>query len=330
MTNTNRSVHRWLSASALGVVAVLLGACATGNLAVSTAEVPDLERRIAENPNDAEAMVRYGEARAAVAIDLGEDQGPLIEDLLETIRERRGEASSLPALDRADLEDEIEAWLDDHEVDRSWELAAGLVDAGVTLDQLSNLADRVDGLTLLGVIGLIGAAQDQLALVHQIEEGTRRMSAIVKALKSYAYLDQAPVQNVDVTVGLDDTLVLLEYKTKDIEVRREYADALPKIEALGGELNQVWTNLIDNAVYAIAESDMTDGRLVVRVTPAEAGVVVEIQVAALIKEGKTTKDIANMLNKSPHAINFHRNNIRKKIGLQNKKTNLRSYLLSFE
>ena len=225
----------------------------------------------------AEAMVRYGDARAAVAIDLGEDQGPLIEDLLETIRERRGESSSLPALDRADLEDEIEDWLADHEVDRSWELAAGLVDAGVTLDQLSDLADRVDGLTLPGVIGLIGAAQEQLALVHQIEEGTRRMSAIVKALKSYAYLDQAPVQNVDVTAGLDDTLVLLEYKIKDIEVRREYADALPEIEALGGELNQVWTNLIDNAVYAIAESGMTDGRIEVRVTPAEAGVVVEIE-----------------------------------------------------
>jgi signal transduction histidine kinase len=113
--------------------------------------------------------------------------------------------------------------------------------------------------------------------VYQIEEGTRRMSAIVKALKSYAYLDQAPVQNVDVTGGLDDTLMLLAHKTKDVEVIREYAEDLPKVEALGGELNQVWTNLVDNALYAIAESGRDDGKLIVRARPGESGVVVEVE-----------------------------------------------------
>ena len=82
---------------------------------------------------------------------------------------------------------------------------------------------------------------------------------------------------MDVTDGLNDTLMLLEHKTKGIEVLREYADDLPVIEALGGELNQVWTNLIDNAVYAIGEADRADGRIVVRAAPADSGVVVEVE-----------------------------------------------------
>lgn len=225
----------------------------------------------------ADAMERYGNARAAVALDLGEAGLPFLEDLLESIRRRSGGAVSLSALERADFEDDVEGWLADHDVDRSWELAPGLVDAGVTLDRLSDLADHVEGSQLAGVIGLIGAAQEQFALLYQIEEGTRRMSAIVKALKSYAYLDQAPVQNVDVTAGLNDTLMLFEHKTKDIEVHRAYADDLPRIEAFGGELNQVWTNLIDNALYAVSGPHKTGGRLIVRANPTESGVVVEIE-----------------------------------------------------
>ena len=225
----------------------------------------------------ADAMERYGNARAAVALDLGEAGLPFLEDLLESIRRRSGGAVSLSALERADFEVDVEGWLADHDVDRSWELAPGLVDAGVTLDRLSDLADHVEGSQLAGVIGLIGAAQEQFALLYQIEEGTRRMSAIVKALKSYAYLDQAPVQNVDVAAGLNDTLMLFEHKTKDIEVHRAYADDLPRIEAFGGELNQVWTNLIDNALYAVSGPDKTGGRLIVRATPTESGVVVEIE-----------------------------------------------------
>ena len=225
----------------------------------------------------AEAMVRYGNARAAVAANLDEDGLAVIDDLLEGLYASRGSGNQMSTLDQADLEDEIESWLADRDVDRSWELAPGLADAGLGVDQLSNIADKVEPSTLPSIIGLISAAQEQLGLVHQIEEGTRRMSAIVKALKSYAYLDQAPVQNVDITAGLDDTLMLLEHKTKGIEVVREYVDGLPAIEALGGELNQVWTNLIDNAVYAIGESDREDGRIVVRAFTTDSGVVVEIE-----------------------------------------------------
>ena len=221
------------------------------------------------------AIERYGNARAVVALELGEANSPFLENLLEATRLRSSGKTPLSALERADLEDGIEAWLANHDVDRSWELAPGLVEAGITVDRLSDLVDHVESSQLEPVIGLIDAAQEQLALLYQIEEGTRRMSAIVKALKSYAYLDQAPVQNVDVIAGLDDTLMLLEHKTQSIEVRREYANDLPRIEAFGGELNQVWTNLIDNAIFAVTET--TDGRVIVRAKPTESGVAVEVE-----------------------------------------------------
>ena len=91
-------------------------------------------------------------------------------------------------------------------------------------------------------------------LIAEIGQGAGRISDIVKALKSYAYLDQAPVQDVDLHEGIDNTLLILRSKLKGIDVRREYASDLPKIEAHGSELNQVWTNLIDNA------ADALDGR----------------------------------------------------------------------
>jgi signal transduction histidine kinase len=225
----------------------------------------------------AEAMVHYGDARAAAVSDLNEDGLAMVEEILSGLLERRGSGHSLSTLDQADLEDEVESWLEDHDVDRSWELASGLVEAGVTPDQLSGFADNVGDSKIRAVVGLIVAAQEQLSLVHQVEEGTRRMSAIVKALKSYAYLDQAPVQNVEITAGLDDTLALLEHKTREIEVRREYAEDLPVIEALGGELNQVWTNLVDNAIYAIGEAEQSEGRIIIRAQPTDSGVVVEVE-----------------------------------------------------
>jgi signal transduction histidine kinase len=222
-----------------------------------------------------EAMVRYGDARSATAASLDPTELEFVEGTLEALHERKGVGSSLSAMDRTDREEAIDEWLADHDVDRSWELAPGLAEAGISVEQLTALADRVDAGRLAAVIGLLDAAQEQLSMLHQIEEGTRRMSAIVKALKSYAYLDQAPIQNVDVTAGLDDTLLLLAHKAKGVDVQREYAVELPHIEALGGELNQVWTNLIDNALYALL--GLEDGRLIVRARPAESGVVVEIE-----------------------------------------------------
>lgn len=224
-----------------------------------------------------DSMVRYGDARATVAAGLEGDSLRLVEQRLATVLERRGVPPALSALDRTDLEDGIEGWLADHDVDRSWELAPGLVDAGFTVETLSEIAAHLAPDRFSEAIDLIDAAQDQLSMLHQIEEGTRRMSGIVKALKSYSYLDQAPVQNVNVTAGIDDTLLLLSHKAKGVEIERDYASHLPTIEALGSELNQVWTNLIDNALYALEQSHAAQPRLVIRTIAADDGIAVEIE-----------------------------------------------------
>ncbi len=223
------------------------------------------------------AIVRYGAARAAVAAGFDEAGRTVAEGLLARVQERRGIGPSLSALDRSDLEDGVADWLGEHGIGRGWELAPGLVDAGFTTETLSDVARQIEPAGLPLLVELVDAAQDGLSMMHQIEEGTRRMSAIVRALKSYAYLDQAPVQNVDVVAGLDDTLLLLGHRAKGVTIEREYAPDLPAIEALGSELNQVWTNLIDNALYALDESGVADPRLIVRTMVTDGGVAVEIE-----------------------------------------------------
>ncbi len=112
------------------------------------------------------------------------------------------------------------------------------------------------------------------SLLEQITHGTQRISEIVAALKDYSYMDRAPVQDVDVHAGLDNTLVMLQGELKrGVEVERRYGADVPHIEAQGSELNQVWTNLIDNAVDAMDGH----GHLVVRTSSSNGDVVVEIE-----------------------------------------------------
>jgi len=109
--------------------------------------------------------------------------------------------------------------------------------------------------------------------LEEIGHGTTRITGIIKALKSYSYLDQAPVQSIDIHEGLDDTLVMLRSKLKTgIQVRREYAEDLPRIEAYGSELNQVWTNIIDNAAGAMGGQ----GEIILRTYEEDTWVIVEI------------------------------------------------------
>jgi predicted CoA-binding protein len=119
----------------------------------------------------------------------------------------------------------------------------------------------------------------------EVSEGARRISEIVRSMKSYTYLDQAPVQDVDVHEGLESTLVIMRSKLKTgVEVRREYASGLPRITAYGSELNQVWTNIIDNALDAMAgrgtltlRTRAEDGRIVVELEDDGPGIPPEIQ-----------------------------------------------------
>jgi signal transduction histidine kinase len=194
---------------------------------------------------------------------------------VSALRDERPRAPSAHgAASRSRLEDELEAWLDDEGVAKAWDLAPVLVAVGWTRD---SLADRVvpidaaaDRAAVLRWIGAKATVDELLGDAHQAAEA---ISGIVKNVKSYSYLDQAPVQEIDVHEGLEATLGMLKHKLREgVEVVRDYDPELPRIEAHGSELNQVWTNLIDNAVDAMEGK----GRITIRTSRHAEGVQIEV------------------------------------------------------
>ncbi len=144
------------------------------------------------------------------------------------------------------------------------------------MEELNTLAQQFDTKHLPTIIDWLGATYTVHNLLAEIGQGANRISGIVKALKSYAYLDQAPVQSVNISEGLDDTLLILRSKLKTgVSVRREYAPDLPNIEGYGSELNQVWTNIIDNATDAL--SDTPHATITISTRSENEWVIVEIQ-----------------------------------------------------
>lgn len=155
-------------------------------------------------------------------------------------------------LTRSDYEYEIETWLERNQIEDSWEVAPLLVSIGYNCDKLTTLEKQFTPDQFKLVVKILAYRYRTFSIIEEIGHGTSRISTIVKALKSYSYMDQAPSQAVDVHEGLDNTLIMLGSKLKrGVEVVRHYADDLPKIEAYGSELNQVWTNIIDNAISAM-------------------------------------------------------------------------------
>jgi signal transduction histidine kinase len=182
--------------------------------------------------------------------------------------------TALDSLERSDREEAVGDWLEGRQIPAARQLAADLVDAGCDLGTLERLAARFDDGTLADVITRLTASFTLNRLVEQIESGTSRIGDLVHAIKQYSYMDQAPEQEIDVHEGLENTLIMLHYRLKHgVDVVREYDRAIPRICARGSELNQVWTNLIDNAI------DAMDGRgeLVVRTRGEFGAVVVEIR-----------------------------------------------------
>jgi signal transduction histidine kinase len=171
---------------------------------------------------------------------------------------------TLDALARADAVDEIGDLIGDSE------MAAALVDASWTADELRGAFAGMDAAAARDAAAWLAATATVATLLGEVRMAGDRISEVVGAVKSYAYLDQAPIQRIDVRKGLDDTLVILRHKLKaGIEVTRDYAPDLPEIEAWGSELNQVWTNLIDNA------ADAMDGKgaISIQAVPTDSGEV---------------------------------------------------------
>ncbi len=182
--------------------------------------------------------------------------------------------AALDSLERSDREEVIGDWLESQNVANARQLAPDLVDAGCDIETLRNLSVRFSGETLADAITRLTASFTLNRLVEQIERGTTRMSDLVQAIKQYSYMDQSPEQEIDVHDGLENTLIMLHYRLKHgIDVIREYDRSIPRICAHGNELNQVWTNLIDNAIDAMGGK----GELVVRTALEFGGILVEIR-----------------------------------------------------
>jgi signal transduction histidine kinase len=186
---------------------------------------------------------------------------------LDTLR-RDLDARRAPqeALVRSDREEELADWLDAHDVERAWLLAPRLAAGGVEVAWCERAATCLPGGALQAGIEWVAATLSAGVLLDEVQESTRRISELVNAVKSYSQLDRASTQQVDVTEGLESTLVMLGHKIRHggVTVERGYAADVPTIEAYPGELNQVWTNLIDNAVDAMPQGGVL--RLTTRTT----------------------------------------------------------------
>jgi signal transduction histidine kinase len=177
------------------------------------------------------------------------------------------------ALTISDLEDQIDSLLRSHGQNDLWQLSAELAQRGIKPEALESLFENLDAGTARAALVRIAASVEIASLLNEIESSTSRISELVRAIKEYTYMDQSPVQNVDVVKSLETTLTILNHKLKrGVAVQRDYQPVPFLVNSFGSELNQVWTNLIDNAIDAMSGK----GELRVRTYRDNGCVVVEI------------------------------------------------------
>ncbi|MGY1400540.1 ATP-binding protein [Streptomyces sp. SS10] len=185
-------------------------------------------------------------------------------EIQERTAERVAKAPVLSPLEASDREDLLSDWLEDHGVTEGWRIAPTFVQAGLDEDWLEQVAAAVDEETLASAVGWLNYTVETELLMDEIQDSAARISHLVDAAKQYSQLDRAPFQVADVHELLDSTLLMLSGKLgKGIRVVKEYDRTLPRVPAYPAELNQVWTNLVDNAVAAMRETD-GEGTLTVR------------------------------------------------------------------
>jgi signal transduction histidine kinase len=222
---------------------------------------------LAHELNNPAAAAKSAAADLARALDvLGSTVGRFVEsgverqearELVELQQRAMAQCSahgSLAALDAADAEDELTEALEDLDIPEAWKLAEPLAAAGVDAAWLARVGELA-GSGTEAAVQWVAATLTAHNLAADLTESTGRMSSLVAAVKSYAYMDRGELIEADVHEGLETTLAVLGHKLKhtQIEVVRDYERSLPKLTMHGGELNQVWTNLLDNAIDAISE-----------------------------------------------------------------------------
>jgi signal transduction histidine kinase len=210
-----------------------------------------------------------------------------------------GNAALFDPLSLGDTEDGLADWLGERGCEEPWDLAPALAEAGVDMDRLKAMAESFDDRSLACGLEWLAGTLDLVGLAGEIETSARRISELVGAMKEYTYMDRAVVGEVDVISGLQNTITILGPRLKEVSLSREYEKDLPGIPGHGGELNQVWTNLIDNAIDAVdgrgsitIRAYVEGARVVVEVVDDGHGIPREAQVH-VFEPFYTTKDIGD-------------------------------------
>jgi signal transduction histidine kinase len=212
---------------------------------------------------------------------------------------RSAKSAPLDSVTRSDREEEVGTWLEQHGVADGWKLSPAFVGARLDSKELANLAAKLPAGALGFALGWLEATLSLNSLLNEVDGSTARIAELVKAVKSYSYMDQTPRQEVDVHEGLENTLTMLGHKLKNVTVTRKYDRAVPHIMAYGGELNQVWTNLLDNAIYAVKGTGkicvatfLDDDQVVVEIADNGGGIPTDVQ-SHIFEPFYTTKGVGS-------------------------------------
>lgn len=190
------------------------------------------------------------------------------------IKKHTRENNAVDVMKHSDSESVIEEWLDEKGINEPWVIAPVLNDYGVLVDELKELEGKIKPLAFETVLYWISDTILSNSLLFEIMEGSSRISEIVVAMKSYSYLGQAPIQQINIHEGIDNTLVILRNKLKQgITIKKFYGKDIPVITAYGSELNQVWTNILDNAIDVLKDK----GEICISTRKNGSSIIVEIE-----------------------------------------------------
>ncbi len=228
---------------------------------------------------------------------LDHDNWAQVMEATQDAEARLAKAPVLGHLERSDRAESLATWLAVNGIGNGWELAPTLVSAGLDIAWLEALVEKLPTASRGDALGWVEARLNLKLLLGEIEQSTGRIAELVKAVKSYSYMDQSPMQKVDVHEGIESTLTMLGHKLKNVTVVRSFDRSIPPIMAYGSELNQVWTNLIDNAIDAVngkgkicVGTSLEHNQLVVEIVDNGPGIPPEVQ-AHLFEPFYTTKPV---------------------------------------
>ncbi len=238
------------------------------------------------------------QARQLVKILKPAEWEQLLADEQDAVHRLEG-APPLDSLTRSDREEVLAQWLEQQGIPEGWRLAAAFVSAGLDAEWLAALTEKLAAGSRTAALNWLEARLNLQLLLKLVDQSTSRVAELVAAVKSYTYVGQSPKQEVDVHEGIESTLTMLGHKLKNVTLVRAFDRSAPRIMAYGSELNQVWTNLIDNAIDAVDGSgkicvgtSVEDNQVVVEIVDNGRGIPPEIQ-SRIFEPFFTTKSVGS-------------------------------------